>query len=289
MDTHMKQHRLRLLVSVLPLLLAIECDYDHGIAPLPGTLAVDVIFLNASIPLNTEGVYLFVAPVFPPHAINELYMNPNSLPLELDSDADSLQEYQIYSDTVSTEMVLPYGHYEALGLWWYNKETTSNLADILSLKVQYSPQGLQTYQFDITPDQPFHKTSLYANPTHVDRDATIKGTITFNGPFPENTLATAIAAYIRRPEAKVEYLLYLKSMDFSIDENPYHYTLPVKNGRVEYLVVFWISDRAGLDDFKTIGFYQDPPGSGEPGVLILGKNQTVTGIDINADWSLITP
>ena len=283
----MKNLYLTLCLVVLPLLS--NCDYDHGIEPLPGKLGVEVIFLDASIPQNTEGVYMFVAPIFPPHAINELHMSPNSLPLDLETVEEDTNDFLIYSDTVYTEMDLPYGHYEALGLWWYNKETTSNLADIMTLKVVFSAQGLRTYEFDITAEEPVHETTLYANPTHVDRDASIEGTIYFNGPFPENTLATAVAAYIRKPENNVEYLLYLKSMDFSINENPYHYKLPVKSGRVEYIAVFWLSDRSGLDDFKTIGYYQDPPNSGEPGVLILAKDQTISGIDIQADWSFIEP
>lgn len=261
-------------ISITTMLLAasvLTCRLDHGIAPLPGTLAVDVIFINEEIPENTEGVYLFVAPIFPPHAINELHLSPNSIPLG--------------DDTVFTEIVLPYGHYEAIGLWWYNKETQSNLADILTLKLndQFLP-----YEFDITPEEPYHYTTLPANLTRVDRDATIEGTITFNGPFPPNTLATAVAAYYQKPEESVEYLIYLKSMDFSIDTNPYEYKLPVKSlGGVGYMAVFWLSERSGLDDFKTIGFYENPLHPGEPGRITLRRDETVTGIDIDCDWSLI--
>ena len=79
-----------------------QCDVDHGLAPLPGKLALTVHFINEA-PSNTQGIYLMVAPEFPPHAINELYNSPNSLPIDRDS--------------VYTEIVLPYGHYEACLLY----------------------------------------------------------------------------------------------------------------------------------------------------------------------------
>ena len=260
----------------------VGCSSDHGIAPLPGKLGVDVIFINSKIPENTQGIYLFVAPEFPPHAINELYLIPNSLPFwEIDRNAG---EYA--RDTIYTEIDLPYGHYEAIGLWWYNKETISNLADVFTLKI--GPDFLPV-PIDITPEEPDVRTELWANLTRVERNAFIEGTIYFNGPFPANTLATAVAAYFRKPENNIEYLVYLLSMDFSINENPYHYKLPVPNRHrtIDYLAVFWLSDRSGLDDFRTLGFYQDPNNPGQPGKVQIKPNGTVYGYNINADWSLI--
>ena len=259
-----------------------RCSDDHGLAPLPGALGVDVTFINSKVPKNTQGIYLFVAPTFPPHAINELFLSPNSLPFKrlLENDKEGAR------DTIYTEMALPYGHYDAIGLWWYNTETESNLADVFTLKIG---QDLMPVSFDITEEQPYVRTELWANLSRMERDAAIEGTITFNGPFPENTLLTAVAAYFRRPDEKVEYLVYLVSMDFSIDENPYHFKLPVASRyrNIEYLAVFWLSDRSGLDDFRTIGFYRDPDNPEKPGRIKLKKNKTVSGYDIEADWSLI--
>jgi len=250
------------------------CDFDNGINPLPGKLGVDVIFLNEKIPEQTQGVYLFVAPTFPPHAINELFFSPNSIPLD--------------NDTVYTEIFLPYGHYDAFGLWWYNEETKSNLADIFTLSIFFDQEEfeLSLYDFEITPDQPYLRTKLFANLNRVDRDAEINGTIYFNGPFPQNTLATAIAAYVQEPVKDTDYFVFLKSMDFSIDENPYHFKLPIDSQNIiKYLAIFWFPERGGLGDFQTIGYYQDS--NGNPLDIKLQPNQTVSGIDIYADWSKI--
>ncbi len=249
------------------------CTSDHGLAPLPGRLDVQLIFLNDEIPENTEGVYLFVAPEFPPHAINELHLSPNSIPLD--------------NDTVWTTMYLPYGYYEAMGLWWFNEETESNLADVFSINLDFSnPNYL--YQFELTDETPVHQAKFIADLNRVDRDANLEGTIHFNGPFPENTLATAIAALVREPEESIEYFIYLQSLDFSVNSNPTQFSLPIKSRtKIRYLAVFWLSDRSGLDDFKTIGFYEDPDNPGEPGVLTAQKDETISGIEIYADWSKI--
>lgn len=249
------------------------CEIDHGLAPLPGRL-VGIVYFRNEPPENTQGIYLVVMPKFPPHAINELYMSPNSLPID--------------QDTVVTTIDLPLGHYDAVSLWWYSTETKSNLADILALPLDAS-NNLLPLSFDLTEENPVDTVELFANWGRVDRDAAIEGTIYFNGPFPPNTLATAVAAYIYKPEEHVHYLLWLKSIDFTINTNPYHYRLPLRHGNVGYIAVFWLPERASLTDFKTLGFYEDPRHPGQPGSLSIRDNEVVTGIDIYADWSKANP
>jgi len=267
----MKKYILIFQFLILLLLTTIRCEIDHGIKPLPGKLAATVYF-RGTPPENTQGIYLVVAPIFPPHAINEMYHSPNSLPID--------------KDTVYTEIELPYGHYEAVSLWWYNTETESNLADILALPLDPC-NNLLPLSFDISPDEPDFAIDLYANWDRVNRDAAIEGTIYFNGPFPENTLATAIAAYKYEPVENVDYLVYLKSMDFSINDNPYHYRLPIRHGGVNYIAVYWLPEHADLTDFKNLGIYEDPNNPGQPGKLSLAEDETITGVDIYVDWSVI--
>jgi hypothetical protein len=260
-----------IILIIILLAFTIHCEVDHGIAPLPGKLAATVRF-HGTAPANTEGIYLIVAPQFPPHAINELYQSPNSLPID--------------QAIVSAEVELPYGHYQAVSLWWYNTETKSNLADVLALPLD-PKNSLMPLGFDITPKDPIFKIDLDAYWSLVDRDATIEGTIYFNGPFPKNTSITAVAAYLLEPEVSFQYLSYLKSIDYSINKNPYHYKLPIHHGTINYIVVFWLPERTNLTDFRTIGVYEDPKRPGKPGKVKTSANETVTGIDIYADWSTI--
>lgn len=264
---------LLLLLIYLVILLLTTCHMDHGIAPLPGKVVAKIYF-RGSHPPDTQGIYLIVAPVFPPHAINELYHSPNSLPID--------------KDTVSAEMELPCGHFDAISLWWYSTETESNLADVLALPLDPA-NNLMPLGFDITPEAPVFEIELYANWNRVNRDATIEGTIYFNGPFPENTHVTAVAAYQYQPKENIHYLLWLKSMDYSINKNPYPYRLPVRHGNVEYIAVFWLPERAELTNFRTIGIFEHPRNPGNPGQLSIAANETATGIDIYADWSKISP
>ena len=267
----MRQTKLFYFLLFLTFFSAANCDLDYGIATMPGKIEVTVIF-RGTPPENTQGIYLVVAPTFPPHAINELFHSPNSLPVE------------IGLDTVHTEIVLPYGHYESISLWWYSTETKSNLADILAMPLDAN-NNLMPLGFELSANNPVFQIDLYADWKKVDRDAMIEGTIYFNGPFPESTMATAIAAYLKKPEDNIEYLLFLKSMDFGVEGNPYHYKLPVRHGTINYLSVFWLEENANLTDFKTIGFYQDENNPGVPARIRLSENETASGIDIYADWS----
>ncbi len=268
------------LLSFLLILLTINaCDVDHGLKPLPGRLELIVYFRNEP-PKNTQGIYLMISPEFPPHAINEVFHSPNSLPIDQDS--------------VYHEVVLPYGHYDAIALWWYSTETESNLADVLAIPISIEGD-LEPLGFDITPDEPVYRVEIWANWNKVNRDASIQGKITFDGEYPENTAVVAVAAFKQKPERSLDYLLYLKSIDFSIDkdENPYYYNLPVRSGSVGYVSVFWLPEKAALTEFQTIGYYVDPdadPQEGEEppaGNLRPKSGEDVTGIDIHADFNLV--
>ena len=258
------------------ILLIIGCDIDHGIEPLNGRLEAKIIF-SGKPPENTEGIYLTVAPIFPPHAINEMFHSPNSIPLN--------------QDTVEASLDLPYGHYEALIIWWYSKETKSNLADILSIVPDNygKPQS-----FDLTKESPvFRFNKLKLTPAILDRPSTLKGKITFNGPFPSNTWVTTVVAYWHEPVKDVDYLTLLKSIDFSVGPssdnfdpatNTYTYTLPVQNSvPIGYIAVFWLPEQAGITDFRVLGTYDF---SSIPGKEFNFREATVMdSLDIQADWS----
>lgn len=261
---------------ILWLLLAgilwMGCSSDHGLEPQPGRLIVDVFF-RGTPPASTQGIYLIVAPQFPPHAINELFHSSNSLPINRDS--------------VRTVIDLPYGHYDAISLWWYSNATESNLADVLALPLVQDSMGVfQPMDFNLSASNPIDSVQLYASWDKVNRDASLEGTIYFNGPFPKSTLATAVAAYSIEPKSNIEYLTYMKSIDFSVGANPYHYKLPIRNGTVSYLVVLWLPARASMTQFLKLGHYQNPAAPGSPAILKIKPGERRTGLDIYADWSL---
>ncbi len=273
------------LVLVSGISLLIYCHIDQGLEPMPGKFEVEVSFLGEA-PEHTEGIYLVVMPQFPPQAINQLYHSPNSLPLD--------------QDTVITEMYLPYGDYNAYCLWWYSKKSESNLADILALPVSAVFEDgefvIEPVGFSITKENPVVYENLTADWDKVRRNAIIEGTITFNGDFPANTYATAIGAYVGEPTKPIHYLTLLKTIDIGVgpdsrhynaNNRTYKYTLPIRSGVVRYLAVFWMPEQAALTDFYPVGIYIDPENPDEFGELDIAENETITGIDIQVDWSRI--
>ncbi len=261
-----------IVLAVLPAGL-MTCNVDHGLAPLPGRLELTVIFRNEP-PSDTQGIYLTVMPDFPPRAINEVFHSPNSLPID--------------QDTVRTEIVLPYGDYSAIALWWYSTQVESNLADILAIPIDFTG-GLKPLGFTLSEDNPIESMIVRANWEKVNRDAAIEGTIYFDEPFPENTDITAVAAFKTEPQSDIDYLIQLKSIDLSVpqDVKSYKYRLPVKNGSVGYVGVFWLGQRGDLNDFMSVGEYRDPRDSTKIGILRPDAGETITGVDIHVDWSRI--
>lgn len=257
----------------------LSCDVDHGLAPLPGKLRATVHFRNEP-PADTEGIYLTVAPVFPPQAINMMYQSPNSLPIDQDS--------------VVHEIDLPYGHYEAVSLWWYSKNTESNLADILAIPLD-PYNGLLPLQFDITKENPVFEINLYANWNKMKRDASIEGTIHFNREFPRNTYVTAIAAFSLIPQSSLEYLTQMRAIDFSIGpesrnwnnkDKTFQYKLPVRHGTVQLLALFWLPEHADLTDIEMISVYADSV-TYLPVYMSLKEGQIITGADLFVNWTSV--
>ena len=273
----------RILTSCLILagvaILWFSCSVDHGLAPLPGKLKATVYFFDEP-PDDTEGIYLAVAPKFPPQAINMMYQSPNSLPID--------------QDTVVQEIDLPYGHYEAVSLWWYSNNTESNLADILAIPLD-PVNNLLPRQFDLNEENPEYEITLYAFWNKMKRDASIEGTIHFSREFPDNTYITAIAAFSLIPESNLEYLTLMKAIDFSIgpmsrnwnnEDKTFKYKLPVRHGSVRLIALFWLPEHANLTDIQFVSFYNDST-THLPVRMSLAGGETISDVDLYVDWSTV--
>ncbi|MBN1782855.1 hypothetical protein JW948_17100 [bacterium] len=263
----MKSRGLIICLCILALLFG--CDVDHGLEPMPGRLEVKAMF-RGTPPADTQGAYLIVAPQFPPRAINELFQSPNSLP--------------VGQDTVLTGIDLPYGHYEAYGLWWYSKDTRSNLADLL-----YLPMDLLTGEpigFDITPEQPLVQRTMKPNWDNMNRDASIRGTVHFLGDFPQESDITAVAAFHAEPKSVIHYLVWLKSIDITIEPGvkSHDFILPVKSGQIGYIAIFWLPKNAPIYDIQIVAECYDPDHPDEFWEKVLAPGETVEGVQINVDW-----
>jgi hypothetical protein len=131
-------------------------------------------------------------------------------------------------------------------------------------------------------------------------DSFITGRITYTGgsaAWPDTTEWVRIAAFSRRPNSVTEILLPplpIFSDTLTRFVGTYDYQLRVPAGRYEWIVLAWkprLSNPinplySGLD---TLGIYFDPNNPTQYGVINIAEGQTVSGIDITADFSELTP
>lgn len=127
-------------------------------------------------------------------------------------------------------------------------------------------------------------------------DSFISGTITYVGAWPDTTEWVRVAAFRRVPQSTMEILLNPPTFSDTLPRfvRSYNYKLKVPAGRYEWIVLAWkpvlkiysSKDYGGLD---TLGIYFDPANPTRYGVVNVAEGQTITGIDIIADFSWLTP
>lgn len=127
-------------------------------------------------------------------------------------------------------------------------------------------------------------------------DSFIAGTISYVGAWPDTTEWVRIAAFTRVPQSTTEILLNPPTFSDTLSRfvATDDYKLKVPAGRYEWIVLAWKpklsiysnKDFSGLD---TLGIYFDPRNPTQYGVVNVEEGQTVSGIDIVADFSWLTP
>lgn len=132
------------------------------------------------------------------------------------------------------------------------------------------------------------------------KDSFITGTITYPGgtsAWPDTTEWVRVAAFSRRPNSVTEFLL--PPLPVFSDTLPrfvgsYAYQLKVPAGRYEWIVLAWkprlnVYSNPTYSGLDTLGIYFDPENPTEYGTVEIADGQTVSGIDITADFSRLTP
>jgi len=131
-------------------------------------------------------------------------------------------------------------------------------------------------------------------------DSFITGRITYvGGPsaWPDTTEWVRVAAFSRRPNSVTEILLPplpIFSDTLTRFVGTYDYQLKVPAGRYEWIVLAWkpklkVFSNPTYSGLDTLGIYYDPNNPGQYGVVSVAEGQTVSGINITADFSELTP
>ena len=261
------------LSALLLLGLVAACQVDHGLAPMKSKIVGQVIFVD-KLPPNTDQVQVAVARTFPPKALLELGLS-GPLPF--------------WQDTVDFEILLPLGHYEAVGVLWKEKGRTWSISSILGLYTRRN--SLLPQAIDLTEDHPVQDSVIiYADPNLIARGAFLQGKIHYVGEWLSDIQIVVLAAFPVVPEEQVDYLTargFDMTRPIGVEEDDF--VLDVTPDTLRYIAVYSISQEAGSFKFRELGVYQDPDNPGQPGSVVVAKGDTAKGIDITVDFSKVEP
>ncbi|HEX9652432.1 MAG TPA: hypothetical protein VGA99_01875 [bacterium] len=283
MDVQVKRRRFgafSILGAIVAIVLIFHACDNFGIDAnyIKGTIRGEIV-LNQPVPSNTDEIRVAVTKNYPPSdIINLIFSGP------LPFNADTL----VASQNIPYDLQVPLDDYEAVFAIWKEKDQSFNPADIIGLYGDL--QLAQPIPIATTAAEPVvSSVDIAIDFAKVQRTAKIEGRITYVGAWPANTAAVAIFAFFEVPQVLPDdFIRYLGAFEI-LPTDPtlqqYDFRLRVPPGTYKYLAVFWLAQGAPLLDFKTLGFYRSPPVPEQPGEVTVGNNETITGIDISADFS----
>ena len=117
----------------------------------------------------------------------------------------------------------------------------------------------------------------------------IKGTVTFLGRWPDNTADVAVAVYKKRPEKLADFFS-IAAWDTSVTLGVarYEYAIRIEDpGDYAWVVIAWQKKGGFWDINSLLGCYHEE-GADLPTVVRVEAGKTAKGIDITADFGLLT-
>lgn len=277
-----------LLILILPatILIWITCRIDHGLGPLHSKISGRVN-LTGDLPKGTDEIRVAAALTFPPRNINELLFSDMLQFKSGNTITNWNPEWEIY---------LPEGTYGVVAAIWKGNNQSWNISDVIGVYgATFIGNVLSGLPQAVTIQNEHHvldTINIEANLNRVNRDATIKGRITFQGKWPENTGITGVGAFfdIPVPNDPFDYFYKNAALDYSVTTfvEQYDYTLRVNSSdTLKYIAVLWIDNSFDLNNIHDIGFYPDPEDPDKPGTVTVQPNSSAEGIDMTVDFSAI--
>ncbi len=262
------------------LFMQFSCHIDHGLEPINSKITGTVTF-HGDHPPSTDEVRVVVAKNFPPKDIKSLIFS-------------NMIDYR--KKTAEYELYLPKGTYEVVAVLWKAHNESWNISNVIGV-YGGSISGdllIPTYRSVTIADNntTVNNINIQATLERVNRDAKIKGEISFIGDWPDNTGVMAVGAFSSIPELG-DYMDYFFSsifIDYSIPVFVFsaEYVLRVQGqDTVKYVAALWIDDTFDLSSIRDVGFYCDPQDSTgiKPGSVLVPANSVKTGIDITVDFN----
>lgn len=265
-----------IVIINLLILILWACTSDFGIEAdfFKGTVK-GKLHITTVVPEKTDEIRVALSKSFPPSNINEILFS-EVLPV-------------VISDTVTSQIVpydmqVPLGEYAAAFCMWKEKAKSWRITDIVGVF-----GNLSTFEFKkvvLTEEDPVAEdVDMDVNLDRVNRNAQITGHIEFVGEWPINTAAAALLAFktLNLTEGLPEIALLprnVESFDYQLGINADSSATTIK-----LVAVGWLAEGANLLDFKILGFYHDPDTPEVPKEVVIKAGETVSGIDIIADFA----
>ena len=273
-----------LSILLITVVIFITCQIDHGLGPLHSKISGRV-YLSGDLPPHTDEIRVAAALTFPPRNINELLFSDMLQFKSGNKITNPSPEWKIY---------LPEGTYGVVAAIWKGDNQSWNISDVIGVYgVTFIGNVLTGLPQPVTIRNEYDvldTINIIANLDRVNRDATIKGRITFQGKWPENTGITGVGAFFEIPEKNDPFDYFYKNaaLDYGVKTftEQYDYTLRVNSSdTLKYIAVLWIDDSFDLNQIHDIGFYPDSDDPEIPGTVVVEPNSSVSDINITVDFS----
>lgn len=265
------------------------------------------IIINTVVPENTDEIRVAVSKQYPPTDILSLIWTLERLPVEIDTN--------VTTQRVPFDLSVPQGEYAAVFAIWKEKAKSFNPADIIGLYGDL-PTGEAIPIATTEEDSIAEDIEIDIDFSKVLRNAKIEGKITYvNGgasvapeAWPSNTGLVALGAFKEIPDSFIENNFSLEDMNrenpFSVEDfnkllvfeqlpirvEQFDYRLRISPADVKLVALFWIPEGPILvviERIQVLGFYRDPNSPEQPGQFTIEENETISGIDIIADFANI--
>ncbi|MGH7601635.1 MAG: hypothetical protein ACREOI_35185 [bacterium] len=259
-----------------------SCDFDQGLGASKTKVSGKVIFLDpASRPQNVEEVRVVAVANLPPAGFGDVYFS-NAVRFDL--------------DTASYQLSLPVGNYPAVGVLWKARGKDWAFNNLMGIYGFNPPVDFALKPVELTESQPvFDNINVYALWAFTQFDATLAGTVTFAGTWPEDTEVLLLGTFSGIPDLDniANSLGLLGGIPLPItkpatDDNDLDYTTSVRNGSYKFIGAFW--KRKGDNDpkhIRCIGFYPDPANPSRPGEVQVAPEKTAEAVNVVIDFSTL--
>ena len=267
-----------ILLLFITMVIWISCEVDHGLKPETYKIEGNILFVNGEPPENTGRIEVFAIKEFPPDDPQNFLYLARSGPLNFNAGRQ-----------VGYDLLVSPTDYDLVGLVWREKDKDWDLTGLMGFYTGEGSSILPT-TVEVSQDKKVAKDiDIYANWDRVSKDTKIKGNITYEGEWPDDTQILLFAIYSVPPSSEIGYLLF-ENVDYTqpINVESSTFELAVNKGVYNYIVLYWVGNSiSNLDDLIVLGVYEDPANPGEAGSVDVRSGVEAENIDILVNFNEI--